>query len=164
MSTRFARTVTAALVALLLATPSLAIDTPGGGGGGGGGGGAGGGNTQTNAPATPSLADARALIAAKKWAAAVDALKDIVAADNSDADAYNLLGFSYRNLGKYDLAGRAYKRALTLNPNHTGALEYQGVLFIKLGERSKAEANLAKIKSICGTTCEAYKDLAEELG
>ena len=161
MSTRFARTATAALVALLLATPSFAIDTPGGGDGGGGGG---GGNTQTSAPATPSLADARALIAAKKWAAAVDALKDIVAADNSDADAYNLLGFSYRNLGKYDLAGRAYKRALTLNPNHTGALEYQGVLFIKLGERSKAEANLAKIKSICGTTCEAYTDLAEALG
>lgn len=162
MSTRFARTATAALVALLLATPSLAIDTPGGGGGGGDG--AGGGNTQSNAPAAPSLADARALIATKKWAAAVDMLKDIVAADSSNADAYNLLGFSYRNLGKYDQAGRAYTRALTLNPNHTGALEYQGVLFIKLGERSKAEANLAKIKSICGTTCEAYKDLAEELG
>ena len=163
MSTRFARTATAALVALLLATPSLAIDTPGGDGGGDTGGG-GGGGTHDTAPAVPSMGDARALIAAKKWAAAVDALQQIVAADAGNADAYNLLGYSYRNLGKYDLAGRAYTRALKLNPQHTGALEYQGVLFIKLGETDKARANLAKIKTICGTDCEAYKDLAEALG
>ncbi len=64
----------------------------------------------------------------------------------------------------YDLAGKAYAKALKLNPNHTGALEYQGVLFIKLGQVDKAKANLAKIKAISGEGGEEYKDLAEAIG
>src|SRR6185369_3031479 len=98
--------------------------------------------------AVPTLAQARADIAAKKWDAAIGKLKLIVAASPKSADAYNLLGYSYRNAGSYDLAGKAYARALKLNPKHTGALEYQGVLFIKLGQMDKAKANLAKIETI----------------
>jgi hypothetical protein len=58
---------------------------------------------------------------------------------------------------------QAYDKALSLNPNHTGALEYQGVLFIKLGQKDKAEANLEKINGICGTSCEEYEDLAKAI-
>ena len=140
----------AALVLALGAMPALAIDT--------------GGDTTTAAPAGPSLADARADIAAKKWTAAIDKLKLIVTADNSSADAYNLLGYAYRNAGNYDLAGRAYAKALKLDPKHTGALEYQGILFVKLGQIDKAKANLAKIKTISGTGSEAYGDLAKAIG
>ena len=61
--------------------------------------------------------------------------------------------------------GQAYAKALKLDPKHTGALEYQGVLFIKLNQIDKAKANLALIKSICGnTTCESYVDLAKAIG
>ena len=56
-------------------------------------------------------------------------------------------------------------KALKLDPKHTGALEYQGVLFIKLNQIDKAKANLALIKTICGnTTCESYVDLAKAIG
>jgi len=42
------------------------------------------------------------------------------------ADGWNLLGFSYRNHGDLKLPTPAYDKALQLNPNHTGALSYQG--------------------------------------
>jgi Flp pilus assembly protein TadD len=153
------------LVALAAPLPALAIDT-------------GGDDTSTSTPApakpktppkpkpaVPTLDAARADIAAKNWTKAIADLTAIVKASPSSADAYNLLGYSYRNAGNYDRAGQAYAKALKLNPKHTGALEYQGVLFIKLGQKDKAQANLDKIKAICGnTTCEEYADLAKALG
>ncbi len=115
--------------------------------------------------AGPTLAQARADIAAKNWTKAIADLRKIVAASPNSADAYNLLGYSYRNAGNYERAGQAYTKALKLNPKHLGALEYQGVLFIKLKQVDKAKANLATIKTICGnTTCEEYVDLAKALG
>ena len=158
-----ARALGASILVLALAAPLpvLAIDT-------------GGDDTSTSTPAPakpkppkpagPTLATARADIAAKNWTKAIADLTAIVKANPSSADAYNLLGYSYRNAGNYDRAGQAYAKALKLNPKHTGALEYQGVLFIKLGQKDKAQANLDKIKTICGTTCEEYEDLAKALG
>ena len=162
----FARALGASILVLALAAPLpvLAIDT--------------GGDDTSNStpapapakpkppkPAGPTLATARADIAAKNWTKAIADLTVIVKANPSSADAYNLLGYSYRNAGNYDRAGQAYAKALKLNPKHTGALEYQGVLFIKLGQKDKAQANLDKIKTICGnTTCEEYTDLAKALG
>jgi cytochrome c-type biogenesis protein CcmH/NrfG len=158
ITTRLAR---AALLAFTLsAAPVLAIDT-------------GGGDTSTppttssakpTKPAGPTLADARADISAKNWTKAITDLKAFVAAHPTSADGFNLLGYSYRNAGNYDLAGKAYAKALKLDPKHTGALEYQGVLFIKLGQMDKAKANLAKIKAISGESSEEYKDLAEAIG
>jgi Flp pilus assembly protein TadD len=151
------------LMALAAPLPVLAIDT-------------GGDDTSTSTPApapakpkppkatVPTLAVARADISAKNWTKAIADLTQIVKANPSSADAYNLLGYSYRNAGNYDRAGQAYTKALKLNPKHTGALEYQGVLFIKLGQTDKAKANLDKIKTICGTSCEEYTDLAKAIG
>lgn len=147
--------LSASLLALALLGPSLpalAADSPS--------------TTDTSAASTstaPSLKEVRARIAAKDWSAAVKLLNAIVDADSSNADAFNLLGYSLRNLGQYDQAGKAYATALRLNPRHLGALEYQGVLFIKLGQLDKARANLDKLKSLCGTDCEEYEDLAKAL-
>lgn len=159
----------ALLAVALLATPALAFDT------GGDDTGAGGGSTMTQAPApvakakpkvvaTPTLAEARADIDGKNWTAAIAKLTLIVKASPKSADAYNLLGFSYRNAGDMKAAGAAYARALKLDPRHTGALEYQGILFIKLGQMDKAKANLALIKSISGASSEEYVDLAKAIG
>lgn len=161
-NTKLGGLAAAAILAFTLAlgAPAFAIDT--------GGENAGGSSTPMAAPAPkpagPTLATARADISAKNWTKAIADLKKIVAASPSSADAYNLLGYSYRNAGNYDRAGQAYAKALKLNPKHTGALEYQGVLFIKLGQTDKAKANLDKIKAIDGTGSEAYKDLAKALG
>jgi Flp pilus assembly protein TadD len=141
---KVAITIGATLLALSLglSAPSFAFDT---------------GGTDI-----PTMAEARADIKAEHWQSAIEKLKLIVA-DNGSADAYNLLGYSYRNLGDFKRAGQFYSRALKLDPNHTGALEYQGILFVKTGELDAAKANLAKLKTICGVSCEEYEDLAEAI-
>ncbi len=162
----------ALLIAALAAAPALARDTgnEGGGGGSSSGGGStgnsgGGGTTQTASASTPSLADARADISAQDWAKAISDLKAFLKSNPKNADGWNLLGFAYRNHGDLKLADSAYERALKIDPNHTGALSYQGILYVKLGELDEAKANLAKIAKICGnTTCGAYTDLAKALG
>ena len=143
------RLVGAAAIGLaLIAAPALAFDT-------GGDPDTGGGSSNSSSPSSPnvpSLGDVRADIKAEHWQAAIDKLSVFIDFNPSSADAFNLLGFSFRNMGNTKRAMTAYTRALKLDPKHTGALEYQGVLFVKLGDMDKAKANLDKIKGICGTT------------
>lgn len=148
------RALGSAILVLGLAAPAIAVDTGGGDSGSSG---------SSSGPAVPALSDARADIKAERWTAAIEKLRLIVDADGTNADAYNLLGYALRHTGATDRAMQAYNRALKLNPKHTGALEYQGELFVILGDKGKATANLKKIEAICGTTCEEYEDLAKAI-
>jgi Flp pilus assembly protein TadD len=101
-------------------------------------------------------------IAAKNWKLAADSFKKVVADNPKDADGYNLLGYSSRWLGKYDEAFAAYDKALALDPKHKGALEYSGVAYLKVNQKEKAQAQLAKLQAIC-TSCEETTDLAKAI-
>ena len=65
------------------------------------------------------------------------------------ADLYNLLGFTARKSGDLVGASGYYEKALKINAKHIGALQYQGELFITLGEIENAKQNLVKIEKIC---------------
>jgi len=81
-------------LALAVSGPALAIDTGGGST-----------DTTTAAPAAaPSLATARADIAASNWTKAISDLKAFLKGNSKSADGWNLLGFSYRNHGDLKLA------------------------------------------------------------
>ena len=69
------------------------------------------------------------------------------------ADVYNLLGFSYRKHSEPDLdkALESYKIALENNPEHLGAHEYLGELYITLGNMKKANEMLNNLEEIAGT-------------
>lgn len=122
-----------------------------------------------DSPTTP-VANAKAddyavgqkAITAKNWTLAASSFKKVVAENPKNADAYNLLGYSNRWLGKYDEAFAAYDKALVLDPMHKGALEYSGVAYLKVNQKDKAEAQLAKLKTIC-TSCEETTDLAKAI-
>ena len=73
--------------------------------------------------------------------------------DAKNAEAYNLMGYSYRRLGKADPAFDAYAVALKLNPKHRGANEYLGQTYLLIGDLAKAEAQLKILKDICGNQC-----------
>ena len=81
------------------------------------------------------------------------------------ADVYNLLGFSYRKNDNPDLdkAFESYQIALEANPEHAGAHEYLGELYIKLGKKSMAEEMLAKLETIAGTNSDEYKKLKKAI-
>lgn len=87
------------------------------------------------------------------WQGAVEYFKKAVADDAKNADAYNLMGYSYRRMGKADPAFEAYAKALNLNPKHRGANEYLGETYLLVGEVDKAEAQLAILKDLCGKQC-----------
>ena len=77
----------------------------------------------------------------------------------NEADRLNLLGFTARKSGRLDVAGKYYDAALKLHPEHIGALEYQGELFLQLGKIEKAKTNLTKLEKICWKQCSAESEL-----
>ena len=105
------------------------------------------------------LNEAVALIATEKHQEAIMPLQSAEKSAQNDADIQNLLGFVHRKTGKLDVASSYYQRALEINPKHKGALEYQGELFLMLGDKDAAEANLAKLDKICWLGCSEYDDL-----
>ena len=106
---------------------------------------------------------ARAFIEQGELEKATEQLRKVVDEDKSNADAWNLLGYSWRKLNENRKSKKSYARALKLDPNHKGALEYQGELFIKLGERDKANDNLARLKTLCPSGCEELDNLSRAL-
>jgi len=132
------------LTLALLAAPVLAADTA---------------PTPTVATPVDKLGAARSLIAAKRWPDAVVALKRIN--DTGNADWNNLLGHSLRMQSPPDLAGAEshYDAALRISPEHRGALEYSGELYLMKSELPRAEQRLAQLARACASGCEEYADL-----
>lgn len=115
--------------------------------------------TADPADASPK-AEARALIAAGRFAEAQPILAALAKTQPGDADVFNLLGFAYRKTGDLGRSAPAYARALRLDPHHRGALEYQGELFLAEGRLAAAEANLRRLTQVCAGPCEEAADLA----
>ena len=115
------------------------------------------------APSTPAqaseLTQARQLIGQKNWAGAIEVLGSFTRANPSNADGFNLLGYSLRHLKRYDESLAAYNKALTIDPKHRGAHEYIGEAYIQLGQLDKAKQHLDALDKICTFSCEEYRDL-----
>ncbi len=121
----------------------------------------------TSPSSTQSVADsldkAESAIDAGNYQDAIPILEDMLEEDAENANAYNLLGFAFRNLGDYGKSETYYDQALTIDPKHKGANEYLGELYLKLGQLEKAEAQLARLDDICTFGCEEYDDLKAAL-
>lgn len=109
--------------------------------------------------APPDLSKARQFIEKKDWSNAAETLVTFTRANPSNADGFNLLGYSYRHLKRYDESLAAYNKALTLDPKHRGAHEYIGEAYIQLGQLDKAKVHLDALDKICTFSCEEYRDL-----
>ena len=130
--------------------------------------------TPTTAAPTPTpaavktvndeLAKVTVLLNAKNFKQALADLKVIDSEFKYNADVNNLLGYSSRKLKQYKPADTYYKKALKINPNHLGALEYQGELFVLTNKVSAAKKNLAKLEKLCGLKCGEYLDLKKAIG
>ncbi len=107
----------------------------------------------------PDLTAARAAIKAKDFKRAVSHLDRVAREEPKNADAFNLLGFSYRNLGNYRLALDHYDTALKLDPKHLGAHEYIGEAYLRMNNLTKAEEHLAILEKLCRSGCEELTEL-----
>ena len=73
-------------------------------------------------------------------------LNEFIKKVDNNADAYNWLGFSYRQLEKYAEAFEPYRQALAINKKHLGANEYLGELFLKTNNPKKAKKTIGPFK------------------
>lgn len=130
--------------------------------------------TATTAAPTPTpaavktvndeLAKVTVLLNAKNFKQALADLKVIDSEFKNNADVNNLLGYSSRKLKQYKPAARYYEKALRIDPNHLGAIEYQGELFVLTNKVSAAKRNLVKLEKLCGLKCGEYLDLKKAIG
>ena len=103
------------------------------------------------------------LIKAGSFDEALVILETIIQKKPDDANIHNYMGFSFRKKGMLEKSAYHYEQALEINPKHLGALEYQGELYIALGEVEKAKANLTKIDDICWTECSELRELKKAI-
>ncbi len=107
---------------------------------------------------------AKKLIYKKNYEKGLKILKDI---ENerpfgySKADLYNYMGFSSRKQKKpnYKKAEKYYLKALSLEPDHIGALEYIGELYFETDRVDMARSMLKKLGEIAGKESSEYKEL-----
>jgi Flp pilus assembly protein TadD len=116
-------------------------------------------DTEPAAATADKLSAARAQIAAKSWRGAIEELKKVN--DPASADWNNLMGYSLRKakVPDYDAAERYYDEALRIEPQHRGALEYSGELYLMKGDLPKAEQRLAALDKACRLPCDEYTEL-----
>jgi tetratricopeptide (TPR) repeat protein len=108
----------------------------------------------------PDLTAVRAKIKAKDFKGALAELTPMLQT-HQHADVYNLMGFSLRKTGDYKQAYTFYRKALDFNPEHKGALEYLGELYVETGQIDKAREHVALLKKLCPGGCEELADLEQ---
>jgi len=139
----------ALLISLLLAgasiaaTDALAIDT-------------------VSSRDAPDLTSVRAKIKAKDFKAAIAELTPMLET-HQHADVYNLMGFALRKSGDPKQAYTFYRKALDFDPEHKGALEYLGELYVETGQVDKARENVVLLKKLCPGGCEELADLEQAI-
>jgi tetratricopeptide (TPR) repeat protein len=110
----------------------------------------------------PDLTSVRAKIKAKDFKAAIVELTPMLET-HQHADVYNLMGFSLRKSGDPKQAYTFYRKALDFDPEHKGALEYLGELYVETGQVDKARENVVLLKKLCPGGCEELADLEQAI-
>src|SRR3984893_18080920 len=110
----------------------------------------------------PDLSSVRAKIKAKDYKGAIAEITPMLAT-YQHADVYNLMGFSLRKTGDYKQAYTFYRKALDFDPEHKGALEYLGELYVETGEIEKARQNVALLQRLGPSGCEELSDLEQAI-
>ena len=93
-----------------------------------------GGNYSSDADLEPIIE----LIEQGDYDSAINQLHDELDVDPDNADIMSLLGFSYRKTRNYEDAQTFYEWALRADPDHLGANEYLGELYLETNRFDKA--------------------------
>ena len=87
----------------------------------------------------------------------------IIKKDKGDAGAYNLLGYTERQLQNYILAIEFYKKALTINNDFIGAHHYIAMAYLELDDIEKAKYHLNQLDLICLFGCKDYFEVKNKI-
>ncbi|MEM9602825.1 MAG: tetratricopeptide repeat protein [Pseudomonadota bacterium] len=109
------------------------------------------------------FSDVNKAISAKQYQKAIDMLTVFAEETPDDADVHNLLGFSNRKLGNFDVAFDHYQKALSIDPKHIRAHEYLGELYLQTDRLADAEAQLQKVSELCSLFCKEKRMLKKAI-
>jgi tetratricopeptide (TPR) repeat protein len=98
-------------------------------------------------------------VQAGDYGRALPLFQKVVKAEPRNADAWNYVGFCHRKLKQLDPALVAYQKALVIDPDHRGANEYLGELYLEMGDTAKARERLEKLRTLCRSGCRELDDL-----
>ncbi len=118
-----------------------------------------GGNYSSDADLGPIMK----LIEDGRYQSAIDRLHDELDYDPDNADILSLLGFSYRKTRQFEDALTFYEWALKVEPEHRGANEYLGELYLETNQLEKAVRQLEILDSICSLGCKEYTKLKDAI-
>ena len=97
---------------------------------------------------------------ARDWTEAVAAFHQALTLRSDFADAWNELGYAFRNQGRYTESLDAYHEALRLRPDFPEALEYLGEAYVKMGRLDDARRILDRLRPLDPHRAD---ELAEEI-
>jgi tetratricopeptide (TPR) repeat protein len=118
-----------------------------------------GGNSSSDVDLDPIID----LIDAGKYESAIDRLHNVLDTDPDNPDIMSLLGFSYRKTQNYEDALTFYQWALRVEPEHRGANEYLGELYLETNQFDKAIRQLEILDSLCTFNCKEYSTLKKAI-
>jgi tetratricopeptide (TPR) repeat protein len=98
------------------------------------------------------------------YEAAIAELNDSLWSAGPHPDVLTYLGFANRKLKRYDKAREWYEAALTIAPNHLGAIEYYGELKLEMGDAAGARRHLARLDALCAFGCQQADELRRWIG
>ena len=98
------------------------------------------------------------LIKKEDYSKAVTVLEKILGKTKyqKDPDILNEYAFALRKSGDLEKAEIFYNKALDIDPEHKGALEYLGELYVDTKRKDKANLLLSKLRNC---KCEEYSEL-----
>src|SRR5262249_25663209 len=83
--------------------------------------------------------------------------------DPNTPRALNYRGYATRKLGRIDEGITYYLKSVALDPSYAQVREYLGEAYLIEGKMDLAKSQLATIKTLCGTDCSEYVDLAQAI-
>ncbi len=115
----------------------------------------------TEAGQADTFGDAVAALDKGEYEQAIALFTAVVESEPDNADAFNHLGYIHRQLQSFDDAFRYYRRALEINPEHTGAHHYIGEAYLEVDRLDMAEQHLRQLDIICLFGCDDFYELKE---
>ena len=99
---------------------------------------------------------------AKQWPAAVEAFQAAVTLRPRFPEAWNELGFAFRNQGRYPESLAAYEEALRLRPDFPEALEYLGEAYVQMGRLDDARGVLERLRPLDAARAEELAEVIKK--
>jgi cytochrome c-type biogenesis protein CcmH/NrfG len=113
--------------------------------------------------ASALLGEGRAQLATGHVNEAIDAYEAALTVQPGNVTILLHLAEATRRQGMQGKALHYYREALTSEPGNLLAISGEGAAFVEKGAVEKARRNLARLQGLCGSNCEATRELSAAL-